>query len=77
MSTAKLREALDLMKEIQGFSTAETHAAAMHELVAIVRTAQDIEAFGEVSPASEDEEEIASVAAAARLLSTIAKENLP
>lgn len=39
MSTKKIREALDLMKEIQGYSTADIHAGAIAEVEAIEKAA--------------------------------------
>lgn len=42
MSTKAIRQALRLMQEIQGHSTALTHAAALAELEAIEKAAADI-----------------------------------
>lgn len=49
MSTKAIREALALMKEIRGYSSADVHARAVAELEAIERAAKETTRDGVLS----------------------------
>lgn len=72
MSTKAIREALGLMKEIQGHSSAEIHAAAIAEVEAIEQAAETL-AASDVSPLGHTPQDECDRAQA--LMETIAEEN--
>jgi hypothetical protein len=72
MSTKPIRDALALMKEIQGHSSAEIHAAAMEAVEAIEQAAETL-AAADVSPLGHMQQDECDRAQA--LMETIAEEN--
>lgn len=74
MSTKKIREALDLMKEIQGHSTVDMHAGALAEVEAIEKAAKVVAIQGIYEAAGDGPEVLRDVEVAEETFHAIADE---